>query len=215
MNKHYYLDLIGVNHFSQASTADQIDDQSNDVLNELKITTEDCNKCELASQRKNIVFSSGAINAGLMIVGSPPNQEEDLSGTPFSGAQGALLEKMLLAIDMSIQDVYITNITKCSFGSKKIPTDIEIGNCNEYLMKQIELVKPRLILTLGILSAQALLRSKKPLDELRVQENCRVGSTPIVVSYHPIELAEDSENKRKAWEDLKKVKAFLVEQPSG
>jgi uracil-DNA glycosylase family 4 len=165
----------------------------------------DCTKCPLGKTRTNFVFGAGNPHAKIMLIGEAPGREEDLQGEPFVGAAGKLLDKMLAAINFSRKDVFIANILKCRPPENRDPRPDEIETCKPYLLKQIELIQPKIILTLGRISAQVLLETKSSLGQLRGRFHDWNG-IKFLVTYHPAALLRYQQYKRPTWEDLKLLK---------
>jgi uracil-DNA glycosylase family 4 len=181
----------------------------NSALEEFESLVECCMKCELGKSRKNFVFGSGDKNADLLIIGEAPGDYEDEKGKPFVGKAGKLLDKILKAIGLSRnKNVYITNILKCKTPNNRDPLLSEINNCNSYLLKQIELIKPKIIIALGKVSGKSLLNKDLSLNDMRSHLR-EFNSIPLKVTYHPISLLNDSSLKKNAWEDFQVVRDFL------
>jgi DNA polymerase len=171
-------------------------------LDEFYHRIKDCTKCHLSDTRTNFVFGTGNPQADLMLIGEAPGREEDLQGEPFVGAAGKLLDKMLAAIKFSREDVFIANILKCRPPENRDPRPDEIETCKPYLLRQIELIQPKIILALGRISAQVLLETKSSLGQLRGRFHDWNG-IKFLVTYHPAALLRYQQYKRPAWEDLK------------
>jgi DNA polymerase len=161
----------------------------------------ECEKCTLCNTRTQTVFGSGSFNADWMFIGEAPGQNEDLEGKPFVGQAGKLLTEMIRAIGLQREDVYITNILKCRPPSNRDPKSDEIKSCQTYLQRQIELVKPKIILAVGRISAQTLLDSNESLSKFRGKTH-QLNDTPLVIVYHPAYLLRSLQEKKKAWQDL-------------
>jgi uracil-DNA glycosylase family 4 len=161
----------------------------------------DCTKCHLSKTRNKFVFGSGNPNADLMLIGEAPGREEDLQGKPFVGAAGRLLDRMLTAIQFKREEVFIGNILKCRPPENRDPRPDEIETCKPYLLEQIRLIKPKLILALGRISAQMLLETKSSLGQLRGRFHDFNG-IKLLVTYHPAALLRYQQYKRPTWEDL-------------
>ena len=166
----------------------------------------DCQKCSLSESRNKFVYGVGNPNADLLIIGEAPGAKEDALGEPFVGASGALLDKMLAAIQLSRQVVYIANILKCRPPENRNPLPEERELCFPYLHQQIELIKPKLICTFGLVSSQALLDTTESLGDLRNKWH-EFRGLPVMVTYHPALLLRNPHFKRDAWEDMKKLKS--------
>lgn len=170
----------------------------------------DCQRCRLGRERKNIVYGIGNPNARLVLVGEAPGQQEDLTGEPFVGRSGQLLTRMLAAIGLKRDDVYICNVIKCRPPQNRDPLPDEIATCSPFLHRQLQAISPSVILTLGRFAAVNVVGVDASLGELRK----RVGSwhgTPIISSYHPSYLLRTPRMKRAAWEDLLTVRRLLRE----
>ncbi len=171
-----------------------------------------CTRCALHRGRTQTVFGVGDRNASLMIIGEAPGAEEDRQGEPFVGRAGQLLNAMLAAIGLARGSVYIANILKCRPPNNRDPGEQEADSCTPYLQRQIELVSPRVIMAVGRIAAQWLLDTDRPLGKLRQSvHHYGPSNTPLLVTYHPAYLLRSPAQKRKAWEDLKKVRAMLGE----
>ena len=161
----------------------------------------ECEKCILCNTRTQTVFGSGSFNADWMFIGEAPRQDEELEGQPFVGQAGKLLTEMVRAIGLQKKDVYITNILKCRLPSNRDPKSDEIKSCQAYLQRQIELVKPKIILAVGQTSAQTLLNSNESLSKLRGKTH-QLNGIPLIIVFHPAYLLRSLLEKRKAWQDL-------------
>ena len=175
----------------------------------LRETVLQCTACsELASTRKSVVFGAGNVAAKLMFIGEAPGHEEDIQGLPFVGAAGQLLTKIIEAIGLTRQQVFIANVLKCRPPQNRQPQPDEILNCEPYLKKQIELIRPRVIVALGTFAAQTLLKSGSSISQLR-GKFFDFGDSRILCTYHPAYLLRNPQDKIKVWEDMKKVRAEL------
>ena len=169
---------------------------------ELKASVEGCIACPLFQSRTRTVFGIGDKNADWLYVGEGPGAQEDATGEPFVGQAGKLLDNMLAAIDLKRgQNVYIANIVKCRPPENRAPTSHEAHQCEPYLARQIELMKPRLIIALGKVAAENLLHTDANLGSLRGRLHQHSG-IPVIVTYHPAYLLRTLPAKAKAWEDL-------------
>ncbi|MBN1895501.1 uracil-DNA glycosylase [bacterium] len=164
-----------------------------------------CRKCGLAKSRNRAVPGAGNPRAGLMLVGEAPGQEEDLRGEPFVGAAGRLLEKMIGSVGFTREEVYITNILKCRPPMNRDPHPDEIASCLPVLERQIALIRPALILALGRIAGQTLLRTGLSVEAMRGKVHESGGRT-LMVTYHPAALLRSPDKKRPAWEDLKMLR---------
>ena len=181
------------------------------ALSEFKSAIENCMNCPLGATRTNFVFGAGNPHADIMFVGEAPGEREDLEGIPFVGRSGKLLTDILKAIDLTRDDVYIANILKCRPPNNRDPNKAEIEACEPYLLKQIEMIKPKLLVALGRISAITLLRTKNSLTSMRGQVFDYHG-TDMVVTYHPAALLRNPNWKRPAWEDFKKIRQMYLEK---
>lgn len=165
----------------------------------------DCRRCKLHSTRTQIVFGSGNPQAKLVFVGEGPGRDEDLQGQPFVGLAGQLLTKIIQAIQLSRQEVYIANIIKCRPPGNRNPEPDEIGTCEPFLIKQLEVIRPKLICALGTFAAQTLLKTDEKISLLRGRFHQYQG-IPLMPTYHPAFLLRNPNYKRDVWEDMKKIK---------
>lgn len=172
-----------------------------------------CTRCGLCENRTQTVFGVGDPYAEWMIVGEGPGEQEDLQGEPFVGPAGRLLNNMLRAVGLGRDQVYIANIIKCRPPKNRDPQPEEVAACFPYLRRQIELIRPRLILAVGRVAAQNLLGLDAPLGRMRgrVYQVAETG-TPVVVTYHPAYLLRSPQQKRKAWEDLCFARRVVAEE---
>ena len=177
-------------------------------LENLKMQALDCHKCQLDQSRTHVVFGIGNQKADLMFVGEAPGAEEDRTGKPFVGRAGQLLTKIIQSIGLTRDDVYIANVLKCRPPSNRNPKLNEIEQCEPYLLRQIELIKPKVICALGTFAAQILLRTDERISKLRGDFYSYHG-TKVMPTYHPAYLLRNPENKRQVWEDIQKVMAEL------
>ena len=162
-----------------------------------------CTKCDLHQTRTRVVFGVGDRRARWMVIGEAPGADEDRQGEPFVGRSGQLLNEMLRAAGVAREQVYIANIVKCRPPDNRDPKPEESTRCEGYLQKQIELLQPGLILAVGRIAAQNLLRKDTPIGRLRGRvHRYGPGGIPLVVTYHPAYLMRSPGQKRKAWEDL-------------
>ena len=172
--------------------------------NELHARVAACTRCALSATRTQTVFGVGNPQADWLIVGEAPGAEEDRQGEPFVGRAGQLLNAMLHAVGLARAEVYIANVLKCRPPGNRDPSAAESAECMPYLERQIGLIKPRIVLTVGRIAAQNLLRTEAPLARLRGQVHAfGEARVPLVATYHPAYLLRSPSYKRNAWEDLK------------
>lgn len=167
-----------------------------------------CDKCELSAARTQGVFARGCPNSNLMIIGEAPGGDEDKQGKPFVGRAGKLLDKMLLAIGLDESDYYITNIVKSRPPDNRDPLRGEIEACRPYLNSQIELIKPKIIVTLGLPASNTLLDNNMSMGDMRGRW-FKYNDIPVLPIYHPAYLLRSPGKKSVVWEDLKKLAAAL------
>lgn len=167
-----------------------------------------CTRCRLAEGRHRVVFGAGNPAAELMFIGEGPGAEEDRQGLPFVGAAGELLTRIIEAMDMTREEVYIANVVKCRPPGNREPQPDEVAACRGYLEKQIALVRPRAIVALGKTAAHTLLGNDAPIGRMRGQW-FRVQEIPTLVTYHPAALLRNPALKRPTWEDVQQVRDFL------
>ena len=170
-------------------------------LSDLYERIKDCTKCHMSQTRTNFVFGTGNPDADLMLIGEAPGREEDLQGKPFEGAAGQILDKGLKAIGFEREEVFIANNLKCRPPENRDPKPDEVEICKPHLLQQIKLIRPKIILALGRISAQALLDTKSPLGRLRGRFHDFEG-IKLLVTYHPAALLRYQQYKRPTWEDL-------------
>ena len=172
----------------------------------LEQAVQQCQACGLCQSRKNTVFGVGDVQAQWMVIGEAPGENEDLQGQPFVGQAGKLLDNMLRAIGLDRQatgqaGVYIANTLKCRPPGNRNPEPQELATCAPYLVRQVQLVKPRIILAMGRFAVQSLLQTTEPIGKLRGRVHHYQG-VPVVVTYHPAYLLRNPADKAKAWADL-------------
>ena len=173
----------------------------------------DCARCKLHTLgRTQVVFGVGDPNADLMFVGEAPGADEDIQGIPFVGRAGQLLTKMIQAINLTREQVYIANVIKCRPPGNRNPEPDEIEQCEPFLFRQIEAVKPKVIVALGSFAAKTLLRSDESISRLRGRIYDFHGAK-LIPTFHPSFLLRSPDRKRDAWEDLKKARALLTARP--
>ncbi|HEX5214318.1 MAG TPA: uracil-DNA glycosylase [Vicinamibacterales bacterium] len=171
-----------------------------------------CTRCKLCTLgRKQVVFGVGNPNADLMFVGEAPGADEDQKGEPFVGRAGQLLTKIIEAIGMTRDDVYIANVIKCRPPGNRNPEPDEVEACEPFLFQQIDLIKPRIIVALGTHAAHALLKTDAPISRMRGQVHNFRGGIKLIPTFHPAFLLRSPDRKRDVWEDMKKVRALLAE----
>ncbi|MGD9904418.1 MAG: uracil-DNA glycosylase [Vicinamibacterales bacterium] len=169
----------------------------------------DCTRCKLHTLgRRQVVFGVGNPDAALMFVGEAPGEDEDRQGEPFVGRAGQLLTKIIEAIGLTRQQVYIANVIKCRPPGNRNPEPDEVGSCEPFLFQQIAAIRPRVVVALGKFAAQSLLRSTEPITKLRGRVFDFRGAS-LVPTFHPAYLLRNPPAKREVWEDMKKVRDML------
>ncbi len=181
-----------------------------EALGKLEEQVNRCAQCELCKNRTNVVFGVGNPDADLMFVGEAPGYYEDVQGEPFVGKAGQLLTKIIESIGMKRGDVYIANILKCRPPDNRNPNANEIVMCSPHLIRQIEIIRPKIICALGTFAAQRLLDTKETIGKLRGRF-FEYQSTKFLATYHPAYLLRNPADKKKVWADIKKVRDFLKE----
>ena len=164
-----------------------------------------CQKCPLGSTRTNFVFGVGNPQADIVFVGEAPGQQEDLKGEPFVGRAGKLLDKILAAVSLTRNDIYICNVLKCRPPENRDPLPSEVDQCEPYLKAQLALINPKLIVALGRVAACTILKTKEPLKNLRNQ-TFKYEGIDLVVTYHPAALLRNSNFKQPTWEDFQMIR---------
>ena len=167
-----------------------------------------CERCELHQGRNTVVFGTGDEDADLMFVGEAPGADEDQQGEPFVGRAGQLLTRIIEAMKLRREDVYIANVIKCRPPGNRNPKPIEIESCEPFLLRQIELIKPKVICALGTFAAQTLLATNQSISSLRGSFHDYHGCK-LMATYHPAYLLRNPHGKRDVWEDMQKVMAEL------
>lgn len=177
-----------------------------DVWQQLRSEVQTCTGCELHATRTRTVFGTGKVNADLLVIGEAPGAEEDKQGEPFVGAAGQLLNAMLHAVGMQREQVYIANIVKCRPPANRNPGKAEAAACRQYLDRQIELIRPKVILSVGAVSAHSLLLTDESVGRLRQRPHTYgKHNIPLLVTYHPAYLLRSPAEKAKVWLDLQRL----------
>jgi len=195
-----FFSLLGVEFVTQESSVLSLEET---ILN--------CQKCPLSQTRTHAVPGEGDLNADLMFVGEGPGRDEDLQGRPFVGRAGQLLTKIIRAMTFQREEVYITNIVKCRPPGNRNPQGNEIASCKDYLLAQIELINPKVIVSLGKVAADFFIRSSLGMTALR-GDFYDFDNIKVMPTFHPSYLIRNEGNKnlkKMVWEDMKKVMAFL------
>jgi len=175
-----------------------------ETLDELEARLQGCELCPLCAKRHKVVFGIGNPQAELVLVGEAPGREEDEQGIPFVGEAGRLLDRILYAMKLSRQDVYICNVIKCRPPNNRDPEPEEIATCEQFLKLQLSAIRPKLIIALGRFAAQTLLQTKVPISRLRGHWSEYQG-IPLMPTFHPAYLLRNPTGKRDVWQDMKQV----------
>jgi uracil-DNA glycosylase family 4 len=186
-----------------------------ELLEAVRADIGDCTRCRLSKERTNIVFGTGNMDADIMFVGEGPGADEDEQGLPFVGRAGQLLNNMISAMGIKREDVYIANVVKCRPPGNRTPERDECDTCSPFLMQQIEIIKPKIIVALGAVAAKNLLGLNDSMANLR-GKIYDFKSTKLAVTYHPAYLLRDPRQKAEAWKDLQMVMKHLgMAAPAG
>lgn len=204
------------NSFIPSPSSESINDLKEPTTGEDKrvdlesIRTElgECSRCRVGKTRTNLVFGTGNKNADLVFVGEAPGYDEDQQGEPFVGKAGQLLTKIIEAINLKREDVYICNVLKCRPPQNRNPLPEEIEACEPFLIKQIMAIKPKIICALGKFAAQTLLKSEAPISTMRGRFHNYHG-VPLMPTYHPAFLLRNPKMKREVWEDVQLIQKVL------
>ncbi len=198
---------INVSNSSEADSPERVQQPVQDLPEKFVTLNKEvsvCEKCELHKARTQTVFGVGNADADWLIIGEAPGADEDRQGEPFVGRAGQLLNSMLLAMGLQREQVFIANILKCRPPNNRDPKPEEVIACEVYLRQQIALIKPKIILAVGRIAAQNLLKVDTPIGKMRGNRYQYPDSElPVVVTYHPAYLLRSPREKRKVWEDLK------------
>tara|TARA_B100001287_G_C22637108_1_gene508146 strand:+ start:318 stop:968 length:651 start_codon:yes stop_codon:yes gene_type:complete len=201
-DKKFLIDFLGLQPLYRSDEKPSIITKPILELNKIEEKARKCKKCSLYESRKSVVFGNGDLRKPWMFIGEAPGESEDKLGKPFVGAAGKLLDKMILAMKLIRgRNTYITNVIKCRPPDNRNPNLIEINNCQDYLSDQINLINPLIIITLGKIAANAILKNDLPLNILRGKIH-QYKNTSVLCTYHPSYLLRNPGEKKKSWEDL-------------
>ncbi len=197
--------------FGDTATPSVEERRDDETLEDIRRDLGDCKRCKLWSTRTNIVFGEGSPKAELMFIGEGPGADEDATGRPFVGRAGQLLTKMIEAIGLKREDVYIANVVKSRPPGNRAPESDEVKACIPFLFRQIAAIRPKLLVALGNPAMQALLDTKIGITKMRgeFQPYRRVEGIWVMPTFHPAYLLRSPDKKREAWDDLKKIRSFL------
>jgi DNA polymerase len=175
-----------------------------ETLEGLRRETGDCRRCKLCNGRKNIVFGEGAPRADIMFIGEGPGIDDDIQARPFAGDDGTLLTNLIVKLGLKRDDVYITNIVKCSPPGSRTPEPDEIEACRPFVERQVEIIGPKVIVCLGQVAVNALLRNNAPISSLR-GSFLEFRGIPVMPTFHPAYLLRNRKDKWLTWDDMQKV----------
>jgi len=181
---------------------------STETIEEIRLDIGNCTRCPLCESRTKIVHSEGNREANLMFVGEAPGANEDAEGRPFVGRAGQLLNKIIESIGMKREDVFIGNVNRCRPPQNRQPTPLEAATCKPFLLREIAVIRPKVIVVLGNTATQNLLATKVGITKLRGEFQDYFG-VKVMPTFHPAYLLRDPSKKRETWEDMKKVRDFL------
>jgi uracil-DNA glycosylase len=208
--KQLYLNETSTSALSDSISEGNMPDESSDLgtaeqLLQMRKSLQECSRCSLADTRQQVVFGAGNAKARLVLVGEAPGADEDAQGEPFVGRAGKLLTKILAAIGLEREDVYIANVLKCRPPGNRDPKSDEVAQCEPFLIKQLQIIQPDLILALGRIAGNTLLKGSDSLGNMRGQMHDYHG-IPLMVTYHPAALLRNPNWKKPAWEDMQRVR---------
>ncbi|HBQ21240.1 MAG TPA: uracil-DNA glycosylase [Deltaproteobacteria bacterium] len=206
----YYKEL-GIKHIPKVKKDIMKKNSAHETLEDIRTDIGDCTRCKLHAERTHIVFGEGNPKAKLMFIGEGPGHDEDITGRPFVGRAGQLLTKIIEAMKLKRSDVYIANIVKCRPQNNRAPEADEVAICEGFLHRQIAVIKPKVIVCLGSVAAQNLLKTEKKISALRGNW-ISLKETPVMPTYHPAFLLRNPNMKKAVWEDMKKVMEFFKKE---
>lgn len=204
--------VTGAGEVAEAAAPDYLAAAGAETLDAIRSDLGDCHRCALGDGRTKLVFGVGNPRARLVFVGEAPGRDEDLQGEPFVGAAGQLLTKIILAMGFKREEVYICNVLKCRPPQNRDPLPAEIEACSSFMLRQIQAIKPTVLVALGKFAAQTLLQTKTPISKLRGQFHEYHG-IPLMPTFHPSALLRDETLKRPVWEDMQQVMRLLGQDP--
>ena len=182
-------------------------------LGKIAVEASSCTACQLSEQRRNVVFGVGNPRARLMFIGEGPGRDEDLQGEPFVGRAGQVLDRIIVAMGLEREHVYIANAVKCRPPRNRNPQPDELAACRHFLLRQVAAIDPEVIVLLGRVAMQAVLEVEAPLGRMRGRFHDWNG-VPVMCTYHPAYLLRNPADKRKVWEDIQQVMGLLADSPA-
>ena len=236
----YYQSMTGEEIYIDRTMIKNYEDQFLDLIHQLKqfdylpenatpldlyrLRIEKCTRCRLSKERNKFVFGEGNPSADIMFIGEAPGRDEDIQGIPFVGKAGQLLDKILSAIQLNREEVYIANIVKCRPPQNRTPSTDEIDTCFPYIEEQIKMIQPKIICLLGAVAARRILNQNASISSLRGRIH-QYGQIETIVTYHPAALLRNEQLKRPTWDDMKILrklydekylnKPFILEKKNG
>ena len=205
--KHELLDLMNID----TSWIKKIPSLNMNLSNlyKLELEAKNCHACSLSNTRNNVVFGKGSQKAKILIIGEAPGKDEDLSGEPFVGRAGKLLNEILFSMKLSRDNIYITNTVKCRPPENRNPNRDEINSCSRFMDSQISLISPNIIILLGKVAAERLMNTSEPMSSLRGKVHYYKNTDiPMLVFYHPAYLLRSPSEKSKVWNDILLMKSI-------
>jgi uracil-DNA glycosylase family 4 len=207
--KKLYLESIGVRYLPRHEPpADSQEERGQKALDDLREEIGDCQRCPLGKGRNKLVFGAGNPEAELVFVGEAPGRDEDVKGEPFVGKAGQLLTRIISAMGLTRDQVYICNVIKCRPPGNRDPLPEEIEKCEPFLLRQLEILNPRLVCALGSFSVRTLLKTEGRISQLRGRLHTYNG-IPLIPTYHPSYLLRNPQAKREVWQDIQKAMEIL------
>lgn len=202
------IDGLAIQKSCPVSETDTITTANPGNLQSIRTWMGDCTRCKLNTFRNHLVFGEGPESADIVFIGEGPGRDEDLQGRPFVGRAGQLLDRIIHAMGLSRQEVYITNVVKCRPPNNRTPEPDEVQTCTQFLIRQLEVIGPKIICTLGAVATQYLLKSNVPIGAVRGRFQDYHG-IPVMPTYHPAALLRNPDLKRPVWDDVQKIMQYL------
>lgn len=209
-----YMESIGLDSPSREETLEKqsrgtsVEDDPGKALDALYEAISDCHQCPLGDHRTNLVFGVGDPQADLVFVGEAPGRDEDLQGEPFVGKAGQMLTRIIRAMGLERADVYICNVNKCRPPGNRDPNPDEVEACSPYLLKQLDIISPKVICALGSFAARTLLMTETRISRLRGRFHT-FNNVPLMPTYHPSFLLRNPQAKKEVWQDMQMIMEFM------
>ncbi len=206
----HYMQQLGVDELPLQVSPEALAGSSSAhaVLEQLEASVQDCTRCNLHQSRTQVVFGTGDPTADLVFVGEAPGEAEDRRGEPFVGPSGQLLTRIIEAMGLKREEVYILNIVKCRPPKNRDPNPDELAACRPFLQAQLDCLQPRVVCALGRFAAQALLQTDESISRLRGRFH-KLGEIPVMPTYHPAYLLRNPHEKRVVWQDMQAIQKVL------